>query len=120
MSSPNPYESAVNGMPAEHVMLATRSLHIKRIDLLSVAKLLGAFYALLGLIVGGFLSIIAIVGGVAGGGDAALGGIAGGIGAIILMPLFYGVMGFIGGAIAALFYNLVASVVGGVVLEIET
>jgi hypothetical protein len=29
-------------------------------------------------------------------------------------------MGFLGGAIAAFLYNLVASIAGGVVLEIET
>ena len=120
MSSANPYDSAASGVPTAQVSLPTRILHIKRIDVLSVAKLLGAFYALLGLIVGGFFSVVAVVGAVAGGGDAALGGIIGGIGAIVLMPVLYGILGFVGGAIAAFLYNVVASIAGGVVLEIET
>jgi hypothetical protein len=38
----------------------------------------------------------------------------------VLMPLLYGVMGFIMGAIGALLYNLFAGLVGGFELRIET
>ena len=37
----------------------------------------------------------------------------------ILMPVIYGVMGFIGGIIGAAVYNLVASWIGGIELEVE-
>ena len=33
--------------------------------------------------------------------------------------LFYGFLGFIGGILSALFYNLVAGMVGGLELEVE-
>ena len=35
------------------------------------------------------------------------------------MPLIYGAMGFVGGAIGALIYNLFAKWVGGIELEME-
>lgn len=35
------------------------------------------------------------------------------------MPLFYGVLGFVFGLIAALLYNRVARLIGGVEIEIE-
>jgi hypothetical protein len=37
----------------------------------------------------------------------------------ILMPVIYGVMGFIGGVISAAVYNLVARWIGGIELEVE-
>jgi hypothetical protein len=48
-------------------------------------------------------------------------GIAGiiGIGAIVAFPIIYACLGFIGSLIAAVLYNLVAAMVGGVELEVE-
>jgi hypothetical protein len=37
----------------------------------------------------------------------------------ILMPVIYGVMGFIGGVIGAAVYNLVARWIGGIEVEVE-
>jgi hypothetical protein len=42
-----------------------------------------------------------------------------GIGFAILVPLIYAVMGFVSGAIGALIYNLVASWIGGIEVEVE-
>jgi hypothetical protein len=42
-----------------------------------------------------------------------------GVGAIIILPLFYGVIGLIGGAIGAALYNLFAGLFGGIELETE-
>jgi hypothetical protein len=38
---------------------------------------------------------------------------------MIAIPVFYGVIGFIGGLIGALVYNVAAGVVGGLELELE-
>jgi hypothetical protein len=38
---------------------------------------------------------------------------------MIGLPIFYGAMGFIGGAIGALLYNLFAGMVGGIEIEVE-
>ncbi len=41
-----------------------------------------------------------------------------GVGAIIILPIIYGIIGFVLGLITALLYNFIASRVGG--LEVET
>ena len=42
-----------------------------------------------------------------------------GVGAVVALPILYGVMGLIGGAIGALLYNAFAGMVGGVELNTE-
>ena len=42
-----------------------------------------------------------------------------GVGAIIFLPLFYGVMGVVLGAISAGLYNLIAGMLGGIEVETE-
>ena len=41
------------------------------------------------------------------------------VGAIIFLPVFYGLMGLCMGAIVAALYNLLAGFVGGVAVDIE-
>lgn len=98
---------------------------IKRFGVASVAKVLGAAYATIGLIAGFFVTLAAAVGGVAAivesqdvGGGAA--GMLFGVGAIVFFPIFYGLIGFVSGAIGALIYNLFAGIVGGVEIDVET
>jgi hypothetical protein len=38
---------------------------------------------------------------------------------MISLPVFYGILGFIGGMIGALVYNLAAGIVGGIRFELE-
>jgi hypothetical protein len=52
------------------------------------------------------------------GPEAMLGPIFG-IGAIITLPIIYGCMGLIGGAIGAALYNLFAGMVGGLEIDVE-
>jgi hypothetical protein len=42
-----------------------------------------------------------------------------GVAAIVVLPIFYGVFGFIIGMIWAAIYNLITGVVGGLELEFE-
>ena len=93
---------------------------IRRVGPLSFAKLSGTLYALLGLLVGGVFSMIAMAGGFASD-ELAGRGIAAvlGVGAIIVFPIFYGVMGFVATLIGAWLYNLVAGIVGGVELDVQ-
>jgi hypothetical protein len=42
-----------------------------------------------------------------------------GAGAVIALPLFYGALGFVTTFLAALLYNAVAGMVGGVELEVQ-
>ena len=100
---------------------------LKSVGVLSVAKLLAILYACFGLIAGAILSLIGFLGvlGAAAGGNSPEGvagvvfGLIFGVGAIIVLPIFYGVMGFVGGLIAAWLYNVVANVAGGVELQLE-
>ena len=50
---------------------------------------------------------------------AGFGGVLFGVGAIVLLPIFYGLIGLVGGAIAAALYNLTARLIGGLELDLE-
>ena len=122
MQDPNPY-STTSGtgqtMTPDHSFSSGRRMCIKRIDPMAAAKLLGAMYALLGLIFGLFMAMLAVFGMAAGGGDNVMRGAITGLGSLIALPVIYGILGFIGGAIGALIYNLVAGMVGGIVFEVD-
>ena len=93
---------------------------IKRIGPLSFAKLSAVLYAVMGLFVGGVFSLVGLAGGFASeaAGAAGMGAIAG-VAAIILFPIFYGVMGFVLTLFAAWLYNFAADFVGGVEIDIQ-
>jgi hypothetical protein len=81
----------------------------------------GAISGTMGLVIGLGIALFSMVGaGLAPDGDApAWLGPVFGVGAIIFLPIFYGVMGLIGGALSAVFYNVFASLVGGVTVDVE-
>jgi hypothetical protein len=91
---------------------------VKSVGVLSVAKIMGMIYACMGLIFAPFFLLIGLMGSAMGQHNSPLAGIFG-IGFAILMPVFYGVLGFIAGLIGALLYNLFARWVGGFELELE-
>ena len=98
---------------------------VKRIDPLSCSKLFGVLYALLGLLAGIVASFTALLGvsvqEVAIEGAPAVGPVATavfGIGAIVIFPIFNGIAGFVGSLIGAFLYNLAASFVGGIEIEL--
>lgn len=96
---------------------------LKRIGVLSLAKIMGVLYAAIGLIVGFFVSFAAVIGSVIGssleGTTEPLVGLFLGVGAIFFFPILYGVLGFIGGAITSAIYNFVSKFTGGLELEFE-
>ena len=122
MESQNPYHTptqAVASTPTQPYVV--RSYSLKRIDPISTGSVLGTLYALIGLLIGGLFSLMALLGAtvsVAGGETAAV-GVVTGIGALILIPVFYGIIGFLGGLIGAFIYNVVAGIVGGVRIDLE-
>jgi len=100
---------------------------IRRIGVLSVAKIYGVLMAVCGLIFGVIYGLFAMVFGAAmlsqstgGSRAAAAGGVIGGLAALVMIPVFYAVAGFIIGALSALLYNAGASIIGGVELELES
>src|SRR5262245_41822754 len=96
---------------------------VKRVGPLSAAKIAAVIYAIFGLIFGGLFSLFGMAGALAGGGEnSGLGaGIMGmlGVGAIVMLPIFYACLGFVGTLIGALLYNMVASMVGGVEVDLQ-
>ena len=93
---------------------------VRRVRPLSLAKVMAMLYALMGLIFGACISLFSLVGSAFAPKDVPGGmGILFGAAAIIVLPIFYGLLGFIFSLIAAAIYNLVASWVGGVELEVQ-
>ena len=97
---------------------------LKKIGVGSAAKIIGALYASIGLLVGICLAVFSSVFGglmasAQGGNMPGWAGMVFGVGGIIILPIFYGVLGFIGGAIWAALYNLFAGMVGGIELHLE-
>ena len=92
---------------------------LKRIDPMSAFKLGGVLYALLGLLFGALISLISVVAKSVVPAEMGPFGILFGAMAIIALPVFYGLIGAIFSAIAALIYNLVARFVGGLAVEVE-
>lgn len=99
---------------------------IRRVGVWSVARLYGGISGTMGLIIGAIFAVVATLGGMAGamrdsGSGFATGGLGAlfGIGAIIIVPICYGVIGLVGGAIGAALYNLFAGMFGGIEMEVE-
>lgn len=84
---------------------------------MSAGKMLGLLYGVIGLIGGGIITLFSFFGS-AFSNDGGSSSIIFGIGAIILLPLVYGGLGFIGGLISGWIYNLVARIAGGIQIEL--
>jgi hypothetical protein len=91
---------------------------VKSVGVMSAAKIMGLIYGCMGLIFVPFFLMIGMIGSLAKQSQVPFAGIFG-VGLAVFMPIFYGVLGFIGGAIGALLYNLIAKWVGGFELELE-
>jgi uncharacterized protein involved in cysteine biosynthesis len=100
---------------------------IARVSPGSAFKIGLTLYALIGLIVGVMFALISLMaGGIAShlgpsapSGLSSVMGVATGVGAIIVMPIMYGVIGGVAFAITAFTYNLVAGWVGGLEVDIK-
>jgi hypothetical protein len=96
---------------------------LRKIGVLSLAKIAAVIYAFLGLIIGVIVAIALFVGAIAGSmfsdSLSPVIGLLLGLGAIILLPIFYGALGFLIGVITSALYNWIAKFIGGVVLELE-
>jgi len=93
---------------------------LKSIGVFSMAKMLGALYATIGFLIGLLFALLSVVGaGIADSGSEGLLALVFGVGAVIILPVFYGVLGFIGGALLSALYNLIAGMAGGIELNLE-
>jgi hypothetical protein len=97
---------------------------IASVGVLSAAKMSGAMCFVIGLIwallYGFFTLIIFLIGSSVTGDARILGvGVLYTICFLVALPFIYGVSGFLGGAVGALIYNLLATMIGGVEVELE-
>jgi hypothetical protein len=95
---------------------------IKRIHVLSMAKICGLSSAVLGLVSGIFVGFIMFFVGSflnTGSNYSSMFGPGLGIAGFIIMPLIVGLLGFAFGAFTAFIYNALSSWVGGIKIEIE-
>lgn len=99
---------------------------IERVGVLSLGSLFAVLYGGFGLLIGGayslVLGIMALGGAVAGGEEAVEAvGVLGIFGcfAFVLVPLFYALIGFLCGLLAAVLFNLSAMVTGGLRLRVR-
>jgi len=99
------------------------NLKLKRVDPLQAGKILGALYGLLSLVFVPFMLVFMLLGNMAArqqGNAAHLPLMFGmGVGFMIFLPLLYALMGFVGGALCAWIYNLLARWIGGLEMEFE-
>jgi hypothetical protein len=92
-------------------------MQIKRIAPQSLGRIVGVTYAILGLIGGLFFSLISIATQSQAGSPPMP--IFFGVGAVVFLPILYGLVGFIGGLFVAWLYNIVAERIGGIEIDIQ-
>lgn len=92
---------------------------VKRVGVWSAARLYAAIMAAFGLLVGIPFALFSLVGAGLAPEARSWMGPAFGIGAIVFLPVFYGVMGLVIGAVSAVLYNFFAGVVGGLSVDVE-
>ncbi|HEY8995334.1 MAG TPA: hypothetical protein VIM71_11770 [Lacunisphaera sp.] len=99
---------------------------LKRIAPLQAGKMLGVFYAAFSLLFVPFMIFFFAVGSMAAKAQGqamppGMGMLFGfGMIGLLFVPVIYGVLGFVFGALAALLYNLLARWIGGLDLTFET
>jgi hypothetical protein len=95
---------------------------VTRIRPLSLARVTTVIYAAIGLFIGAIFAVMSLVGAAVGFTSPGHGepwfGALFGVGALVAAPIFYGVLGFLGGLFTALVYNLTARALGGVELDV--
>ena len=88
---------------------------VKSVEIMSWAKIHALFGIVFGLIYGIVVGLVLTAAGIGldRGGMTAFG-----IASVVIFPIIFGIMAFIGGAITAFLYNLFASKIGGIQVEL--
>jgi len=119
MSDVNPYGSNQEfvSQPLD-TAVGTRSMVVKRIDPFSCGKILGGLYAIFGVVWGIVFSAMGVVALFNSGKLASAGIVATSFG-LVVAPIFFGIFGFVGGAIGAALFNIATGFLGGVKIDVE-
>ena len=93
---------------------------ITRVGPMSCAKIAAVLYGIMGLFFGAIFSLVAAAGAFsAGAEDTRLFPMMFGAASIVVFPIMYACLGFVGSLIVATLYNVLAGMVGGVELEVQ-
>jgi hypothetical protein len=95
------------------------SMILRCIGILSLGKFFCFLYGLMGFLLGALASLASLLGAALHGRGPAAAMLGIGVGAIIVFSLLYGFLGFLAGIIGATLFNLVASMVGGIEIELS-
>ncbi|WP_411825994.1 hypothetical protein [Luteolibacter sp. AS25] len=102
--------------------MMTSKKRILSISVVQTGVVVGGLYALISLIFSVFLILFGVIAMIAGSASneaaAAMGGGLGMIIIAVILPIAYGIMGFIAGLILALVYNLIAKFTGGIEMTV--
>src|SRR3954449_10297148 len=105
---------------------AMTTRRLKRIAPLQAGKMLGALYGCIALLAVPFFLVFGLFGAFATSAadsqhGTATGALAGGVMIFLglMIPVFYGLCGFVFGIITAVVYNLIAGWIGGIEVEVE-
>jgi hypothetical protein len=93
---------------------------IRRVDPVSAMKVSAVIYAFIGLFIGVIISLISMAGFMAAASQDMPGAFRFffGFAAVLVAPVFYGIIGAIGGLVVSAIYNLVAQFTGGIQIEL--
>ena len=97
---------------------------LRSVDVLSCGKIMGALYAVLGLIGGLFFAVVSMAGAMlsqppANGPNPAAVAVGMGVVIAVVAPIFYGVLALLFGLLPASVYNFLAGLNGGLELHFE-
>jgi hypothetical protein len=91
---------------------------IRRVGPLSCAKVAGLLYLILGFVFGAIVSLFALGGSLlADQSGGTLAGMLFGAGAIVILPICYGVFGFLMTLVMASLFNVVVGMTGGIEVD---
>jgi hypothetical protein len=94
---------------------------VRGVGVVSVGKIALVVYAAIGLFVGIVVAGLSSIGALAGlaSGESGMRGMVLGVGAIVILPILYAVIGALIWMLLAFLYNLVAGMMGGIELEVD-
>ncbi|MGB1251222.1 MAG: hypothetical protein ACPG8W_11445 [Candidatus Promineifilaceae bacterium] len=93
---------------------------VKSVGVVSFAKVAAVIYGLIGVLYGGLFFLTSLIG-ASFAEELGMGGfgILGGLAALVLIPLLFAFIGFIGGLIGGFLYNIALKFAGGLEIELE-
>jgi hypothetical protein len=92
---------------------------LRSIGVMSMAKMMGTLYAVIGFLIGLLFAMLSMVGAGFAQDGSGFFAMMMGVGGVIILPIFYGVIGFIAGVIGSALYNLIAGMAGGIELDLQ-